>query len=67
MVQSSPSSRFTHTSIKVRITFIDFFTYPLLGPKIKKNKKKKKKKLEGAQTEAIENAEPKPAEEKKDD
>ena len=39
-----------------------------LGPKIKKNKKKKKKKLEGGEApEAIENAEPKPAEEKKDD
>ena len=39
------------------------------GPKIKKNKKKKKKKLEGETQEAIEegDAEPKTAEEKKDD
>ena len=39
------------------------------GPKIKKNKKKKSKAIEGETQEAIEEAEadPKPAEEKKDD
>jgi len=50
-------------------SFFPLYTYEYKGPKIKKNKKKKKKKLEGETQEAIEegDAEPKTAEEKKDD
>jgi len=49
-------------------SFFPLYTYQYKGPKIKKNKKKKKKMLEGGEEpEAIEDAEPKTAEDKKDD
>lgn len=71
MVRLNHSSRFTRTSIKVkiRILSIHFNHFHPSGPKIKKNKKKKKKAIEGESQEAIEEAaaDPKTAEEKKDD
>lgn len=50
-------------------SFFPLYTYQYKGPKIKKNKKKKKKAIEGESQEAIEEAaaDPKTAEEKKDD